>query len=177
MKYYKFSKRFFMIRIFEAVLLFLAAFVIPPFAVMFVLAFLSKYIKEFNVEYMPKFVFFALLILCAVSTVFLLIKFFFQKEGVYLYEHSMHFVSQNFNFKYIMYSDITDVEYVGSFYRDKNAHYGRYAVFTANYLGGKTNDCIKITFKNGNRWRCCFLSVEDNDELIDEINKRIDKVL
>ena len=175
MKYYRFSKRFFLIRAFETLLLAFGAVVLPPFIVMSITAFLAMCIKDFSADQLPRFVIVFLLIACLSGTIFLFIKFFIQKQGVYLCENSVHFVSLNYNFKFVNYSNIADIEYVGSFYKDRDARYGKFASFTANYLGGKTGDCVKITFYNGNRRRCCFLSVEDNDELIKEIKQRTEK--
>lgn len=173
MKYYKFSKRNFFIRIFEVIISVYAAIIGPPLVVFFVICFLADLIKDFSIDSIPSFMIIVLMIVCVISSIYLLIKFFFIKRGVYLYDHCMEMKSRNSNFRFIYYSKIISIEQVGSFYKDCEANYGRYAGRRANYIGGKTGDCIKIRFNDGNCIRCCFLSVADNEKLIYDINEKI----
>lgn len=172
MKYYKFSKRFILIRLLEPILIIMGALLLPFFFMALILYLLSILIKDFSADDSPLFVV-VLFVIGAVLTIVMLVKTFPRKAGVYLYDGCMELRSGNYNFNMIFYSQIANVEYVGSFYRDRQAHYGKHAIFTSNYIGGKTNDCIKINFKTGFRHACCFVSVEDNEDLINELNKKI----
>lgn len=177
-QYFEFSKEKAFVRILNFIIYTICILFGPTFIYTFAWM-LILYVFDFASEKIFVLIFFgyAVWILCCIG---FLIKDLHALKGVFLYDDHLEIVPKFLcaslpvrkKFRNIAYSDISCVEYTGSFYRDEHASYGKGSWLSNNYFGGDTGECVKIVVKDGLNDAALF-SCKQNVELIRELKSRI----
>lgn len=179
MKYFEFEKDAPASRIFSVIINTIVIVFAPTFTYIIVLfglfGIFSDYIDIEEID--PWFLLISYFIWLAACMIFV-IRRLHELKGVFLYDDHFEIVPAfmqgtypvNKKFKEVSYDDILKIEYVGRFQSDRQAHWGRYSLFTNNFLGGRSSNCIKIVLTSN---ETAFFSCENNIELMQEVRSRM----